>query len=212
MGFSASLSGLNVNQQKLNVIGNNLANINTIGFKASTVQFMDLVSQSVGGSSANPMQVGLGVTTGSISPSFKQGGIENTGVPTNVAIQGNGFFVVGDANNRSYTRAGDFSFDADGMLVTSDGLPVQVFAYFLMSESRASLPVGSGVLCLGPPVLRFNHDVLNTGTGGAVAFSPDLAQLPQGQVVLPGETWRFQLWHRDGASSNFSSSLAFTWE
>lgn len=125
MGFSASLSGLNVNQQKLNVIGNNLANINTIAFKASTVQFMDLVSQSVGGSSANPMQVGLGVMTGSISPSFKQGGIENTGVSTNVAIQGNGFFAVGDANNRSYTRAGDFSFDADGMLVTADGLPVQ---------------------------------------------------------------------------------------
>jgi flagellar hook protein FlgE len=125
MGFSASLSGLNVNQQKLNVIGNNLANINTIAFKASTVQFMDLVSQSVGGSSANPMQVGLGVSTGSISPSFKQGGIENTGVPTNVAIQGNGFFVVGDATNRSYTRAGDFSFDADGMLVSPDGLPVQ---------------------------------------------------------------------------------------
>ena len=59
--FSASLSGLNANQQKLNVIGNNLANINTIGFKASTVQFTDLVSQSVGGSSSNPMQVGLGV-------------------------------------------------------------------------------------------------------------------------------------------------------
>ena len=91
-------------------------------------------------------------------------------------------------------------------------LPANVFAYFLMSESRASLPVGSGVLCLGPPVLRFNHDVLNTGTGGAAFFSPDLTQLPQGQVVHPGETWRFQLWHRDGVSSNFSSSLAFTWE
>jgi flagellar hook protein FlgE len=143
MGFSASLSGLNVNQQKLNVIGNNLANINTIGFKASTVQFMDLVSQSVGGSSANPMQVGLGVTTGSISPSFKQGGIENTGVPTNVAIQGNGFFVVGDANNRSYTRAGDFSFDADGMLVTSDGLPVQGFT--------ATDPVTGAIITTGQP-------------------------------------------------------------
>jgi len=143
MGFSASLSGLNVNQQKLNVIGNNLANINTIGFKASTVQFMDLVSQSVGGSSANPMQVGLGVMTGSISPSFKQGGIENTGVPTNVAIQGNGFFVVGDATNRSYTRAGDFSFDADGMLVTADGLPVQGFT--------ATDPVTGAIITTGQP-------------------------------------------------------------
>ncbi|OFW47146.1 MAG: hypothetical protein A3J29_02070 [Acidobacteria bacterium RIFCSPLOWO2_12_FULL_67_14b] len=143
MGFSASLSGLNVNQQKLNVIGNNLANINTIGFKASTVQFMDLVSQSVGGSSANPMQVGLGVSTGSISPSFKQGGIENTGVPTNVAIQGNGFFVVGTASNRSYTRAGDFSFDAEGMLVTPDGLPVQGYS--------ATDPATGNIITTGQP-------------------------------------------------------------
>ena len=76
MSFSASLSGLNASQQKLNVIGNNLANINTVGFKASSVQFSDLVSQSVGGSSANPMQVGLGVTTGAISPVFTQGGFD----------------------------------------------------------------------------------------------------------------------------------------
>ena len=118
MGFSASLSGLFANQQKLSVIGNNLANINTIAYKASTVTFSDLVSQSVGGSSANPMQIGLGVTTGAITPNFSQGGMENTGVPTNVAIQGVGMFVIGDADHRSYTRAGDFSFDASGALVT----------------------------------------------------------------------------------------------
>ena len=123
--FAASLSGLNANQQKLSVIGNNLANINTIAFKASTVSFADLVSQSVGGPSENPMQVGLGVSTGSISPNFTQGAIENTGVATNVSIQGSGFFLVGDAANRAYTRAGDFSFDANGQLVTPDGQPVQ---------------------------------------------------------------------------------------
>ncbi len=126
MGFSASLSGLNANQQKLSVIGNNLANLNTVGFKASSVQFMDLVSQNVGGSSANPMQVGLGVTTGAISPNFTQGGLETTGVNSHVAIQGRGFFIVGTgSNDRSYTRAGDFSFDADGRLVSAEGLPVQ---------------------------------------------------------------------------------------
>jgi flagellar hook protein FlgE len=143
MSFSSSLSGLNANQQKLNVIGNNLANINTIGFKASTVQFSDLVSQSVGGSSANPMQIGLGVTTGSISPSFSQGGIENTGVPTNVAIQGNGFFVIGSQANRSYTRAGDFSFNANGALVTADGLPVQGFT--------AINPLTGAIITTGQP-------------------------------------------------------------
>lgn len=164
MGFSASLSGLNVNQQKLNVIGNNLANINTIGYKASTVQFMDLVSQSVGGSSANPMQVGLGVTTGSISPSFKQGGIENTGVPTNVAIQGNGFFVVGDTTNRSYSRAGDFSFDADGMLVTGDGLPVQGYTA-VDPTSGAILTTGQpGNIIVPPGVLRAPQATSQFGT------------------------------------------------
>ena len=175
MGFSASLSGLNVNQQKLNVIGNNLANINTIGFKASTVQFMDLVSQSVGGSSSNPMQVGLGVMTGSISPSFKQGGIENTGVPTNVAIQGNGFFVVGDADNRSYTRAGDFSFDADGMLVTPDGLPVQGYTAIdpatgavITTGQPGSIVVPPGVLRAPTATTKFGT-ISNLDSGAAVA-------------------------------------------
>ena len=103
--FSASLSGLNANATYLSVIGNNLANINTVGFKASAVSFADLVSQTVGGTSVNPMQVGLGVVTGSISPVFSQGAIENTREATNVAIQGNGFFVVrGDARQRA-TRA-----------------------------------------------------------------------------------------------------------
>lgn len=123
--FSASLAGLFANQQKLSVIGNNLANINTVGFKASSVEFSDLVNQSVGGSSTNPMQIGLGVTVGFISPNFSQGGIESNGIATNAAIQGPGFFVIGDATTRTYTRAGDFSLDADGVLVTSDGRPVQ---------------------------------------------------------------------------------------
>jgi len=123
--FSAGLSGLNANGQYLSVIGNNLANINTVGFKASSVTFMDLVSQTVGGSSANPMQVGLGVVTGAISPVFSQGAIENTREATNVAIQGNGFFVVRGSAGNAYTRAGNFTFNADGKLVTPDGYFVQ---------------------------------------------------------------------------------------
>jgi flagellar hook protein FlgE len=123
--FSAGLSGLNANGQYLSVIGNNLANINTIGFKSSSVTFMDLVSQTVGGPSANPMQVGLGVGTGSISPVFSQGAIENTREATNVAIQGNGLFVVrGPDGGVSYTRAGAFSLNSDGALVTPDGFKV----------------------------------------------------------------------------------------
>jgi flagellar hook protein FlgE len=179
MSFSASLSGLYANQQKLNVIGNNLANINTIAFKESTVNFSDLVSQSVGGSSANPMQVGLGVTTGSISPTFSQGGIENTGVPTNVAIQGSGFFVIGDANSRSYTRAGDFSFDTTGTLVTSDGLPVQGFTALnpttgavITSGQPANIVVPPGVLRAPVATTQFGtNSNLNAAAAVGATFS-----------------------------------------
>ena len=123
--FSAGLSGLNANALYLTVIGNNLANINTVGYKSSTVSFMDLVSQNVGGSGGNPMQVGLGVTVGSVSPVFSQGSVESTREATNVAIQGNGFFVVKGSEGTSYTRAGNFSLDNTGTLVTPDGYKVQ---------------------------------------------------------------------------------------
>ncbi len=123
--FSAGLSGLNANATYLSVIGNNLANINTIGFKASVVRFADLVSQRVGGTSTNPMQVGLGVTTASIAPVFSQGSIDTAREASNVAIQGNGFFVIEGEQGIAYTRAGDFTFDADGKMVTQDGWSVK---------------------------------------------------------------------------------------
>jgi flagellar hook protein FlgE len=126
--FSAGLSGLNANGAYLSVIGNNLANINTVGFKSSSVTFQDLVSQTVGGASTNPMQVGLGVTTGAISPVFSQGAIENTREATNVAIQGNGFFVVRGNGGNSYTRAGNFTLDSAGKLVSPDGQYVQGYS------------------------------------------------------------------------------------
>jgi flagellar hook protein FlgE len=154
MSFSASLSGLNAQQQALNTISNNLANINTLAFKSSSVEFSDLVSQAVGGASVNPAQIGLGVTTGSISPNFSQGGISNTGVPTNVAIQGSGFFVVGDTANRAYTRAGDFSFDANGQLVTSDGKAVQGYTAVDPATGAIVTTGQPGDIVVPPGVLR----------------------------------------------------------
>jgi flagellar hook protein FlgE len=157
MGFSTSLSGLFANQQKLNVIGNNLANINTIAFKSSSVSFMDLVSQNAAGASSNPMQIGLGVTTGAITPNFTQGGVESTGVATHVAIQGRGFFIVGNGiSDRSFTRAGDFSFDQDGRLVTTDGLPVQ------------------GYTAVDP----LTGEIITTGEPGDIVVSPGILRAP----------------------------------
>lgn len=152
--FSAGLSGLNANSVFLNVIGNNLANINTVGYKASSVSFQDLVSQTVGGTSLNPLQVGLGVTTNSISPVFSQGTIENSREATNVAIQGNGFFVVrGPDGGLAYTRAGTFSFNDEGKLVTADGYFVQgytetdpVSGELVTSGSVSDIAVPPGVL------------------------------------------------------------------
>lgn len=141
--FSSSLSGLKANQVKLAVVGNNLANLNTVGYKAGQVTFADLVSQSVGGSSVNPMQVGLGVTTGSIAANFGQGGIDSTGIATNVAIQGNGFFVIGDTSSRGFSRAGDFGFDQNGRLITADGQAVQGFT--------GTDPVTGAVITTGQP-------------------------------------------------------------
>jgi flagellar hook protein FlgE len=152
--FSAGLSGLNANGQYLSVIGNNLANINTIGFKSSAVTFMDLVSQTVGGPSANPMQVGLGVSTGSISPIFSQGAIENTREATNVAIQGNGFFVVRGTNGLSYTRAGNFSLNSDGALVTPDGFRVQGYTEIDPVTGRIVTTSEPTDLIVPPGVLR----------------------------------------------------------
>jgi len=123
--FSSGLSGLSAHATYLSVIGNNLANLNTVGFKASAVNFVDLVSQSVGGTSYDPAQVGLGVTVGSIAPVFSQGTAQSSQEATNAAIQGNGFFVIRGGEGYMYTRDGSFSFNANGVLISADGRPVQ---------------------------------------------------------------------------------------
>ncbi|MCP4213855.1 MAG: flagellar hook protein FlgE [bacterium] len=124
--FYSGLSGLSAYSAALNVVGNNLANVNTPGFKFSEVTFEDLVSRTFGGTATNgagnPMQVGLGILPNSINGVFSQGSIKSTSDATNVALEGNGFFVVGDtATDRFYTRSGDFFLDEDGNLVNSGG-------------------------------------------------------------------------------------------
>jgi flagellar hook protein FlgE len=119
-------SGLVATGAALSVIGNNIANVNTVGFKGSRTEFADLLSAQGGGGSAG--KIGLGTRIGNISASFTQGNIESTGRPTDLAIEGNGFFVIGTGDGNVYTRAGNFSLDRDGKLVTFQGLPVQGFA------------------------------------------------------------------------------------
>jgi flagellar hook protein FlgE len=117
----------------LDVTGNNIANVNTTGFKASAVQFQDSLSQLLRNSmlpqqaagGQNPAQVGLGVQVAGISTNFAAGAPQPTGVPTDLMIAGDGFFVVRSGGETVYTRNGGFSFDASGRLTSADGALVQ---------------------------------------------------------------------------------------
>ena len=120
------ISGLNANMSNLSVIGNNISNVNTVGFKGSRVTFGDVLSQTLsGGSGTN--QVGLGVQMGSIQKVFNQGAFETTGNTLDLAISGNGFYMVADPTLSStyYTRAGQFSTEKDGFIVNPEGLRLQ---------------------------------------------------------------------------------------
>ncbi|CCU80780.1 Flagellar hook protein FlgE [Halanaerobium saccharolyticum subsp. saccharolyticum DSM 6643] len=132
----AGVSGLNTHQQMMDVTGNNISNVNTIGFKSSRVTFKEMLSQTLKGASrpsdngdragTNPQQIGLGVGIGSIDSDMSSGNLQSTGKNSDVAIQGDGFFVLQDENgNKSYSRAGNFGFDAKGNLFSlSTGLQV----------------------------------------------------------------------------------------
>lgn len=121
----AGVAGLRVHQTKMDVIGNNIANVNTAGFKASTVTFKEMLSQTLraasepgnGRGGLNPMQVGLGVVLGSIDTDLSQGNLQATGKMTDIAIQGNGLFVINNGTQNVFTRAGVFTFDQNGNLV-----------------------------------------------------------------------------------------------
>jgi|KBSSwiStaDraftv2_1062776.scaffolds.fasta_scaffold25045_2 flagellar hook protein FlgE len=126
--FYIPLTGLNADSTALNTIANNLANMNTTGFKSKSVSFSDLFYQQIGeAGSGDPIQRGSGTQVSSIQTDFSNGSPNSTGVDTNVALQGSGFFVVGDGGTMLLTRAGDFSLDQNGSLITGDGLSVMGF-------------------------------------------------------------------------------------
>jgi flagellar hook protein FlgE len=129
----SGVSGLRAHQTMLDVVGNNIANVNTTGFKASSVEFEDTLSQALraagapqnGQGGTNPAQVGLGVQVAAINTTFTQGPAETTGVDTDLMIQGDGFFIVNNGGQQVYTRDGAFKFDANGNLTTANGALVQ---------------------------------------------------------------------------------------
>ena len=120
--FSIPLSGLMATSQSLNSIANNLANLNTDGYKNQTLDFASVFNQMQGTSgNGDPIQVGDGVQVAGAVANFTNGNVDSTGVSSNMALQGNGFFVVKDSSGVDYTRNGDFTVNSQGQLCTEGG-------------------------------------------------------------------------------------------
>jgi flagellar hook protein FlgE len=168
--FSTALSALNADTTAIDVVGNNLANLNTPGFKASTVSFFDLVTQSIG-AGLGSTQVGFGVGTPVTLADFSQGALQSTGGPLDAAIQGDGFFVVQAANgNTEYTRGGNFQVNTAGDLTTATGELVQGWT-MTNGALNTNLPTGNitvPVGALAPPLATTTTSVgLNLDSSAA---------------------------------------------
>ncbi len=159
------VSGLLAHQRLLEVVGHNIANVNTTGYKVQRAIFADLIYETIQPSTSsnqgnrggtNPNQIGLGVKMAATDRKFSQGGLENTGEQFDLALQGDGFFVLTDGEREYYTRAGMFSRDSDGILVAPGGLRVKRFpgvgepdgvnpAFQIPGDDTIRLPIGSSV-------------------------------------------------------------------
>jgi flagellar hook protein FlgE len=178
----------------LDVTGNNIANANTVGFKSSNTVFQDTLSQMLTSGSAagggrggtNPIQVGLGVQVAATNTSFTQGSNQTTSRPTDLMIQGDGFFVVQRGNQTMYTRAGAFGWDDTGTLVTPGGGRVQGYTAFDPVTGVHTGPVGDIVLPpdngATPPQLLASYEI---GRDGKVTCTfEDDSKKVIGQVAL----------------------------
>lgn len=151
----SGISGLRAHQTMLDATGNNISNVNTTGFKSSSVQFQDTLSQLTQGATgpaadrggANPAQVGLGVQVAGISTNFAQGSSQNTGRSTDMMISGDGFFVTRNGNATELTRAGAFGLDANGRLTSPDGGLVQGW----MAGAEGQLATGGALSDIALP-------------------------------------------------------------
>lgn len=187
--LNSGVSGLQQFQNEMDVIGNNIANSNTVAFKASRTDFADALSQTLqapGASTGTPaIQVGSGVTTAAVKTLYNQGSLTSTGVQTDLAISGNGFFVVKDTvTNQEYaTRAGDFRIDGNGFLVTNNGMRVEGFTDAGLTTMGDIQIDGTGRPSTSNPnatVQGFSID----STGKVTVQLSDNTQFVRGQILL----------------------------
>ncbi|MGD8399912.1 MAG: flagellar hook protein FlgE [Bacillota bacterium] len=154
----AGVSGLKNHQIKMDVIGNNIANVNTVGFKGGRANFHDLLNQSIRGASGprggrggiNPIQVGLGNSIAAIDVLQSQGNLQSTSKISDLAIQGDGFFIVSDGTSQYYTRAGNFNMEQNGRLVNpANGLVLQGWMANATGEINSNAPLTGIQLPIG---------------------------------------------------------------
>ena len=182
----AGVSGLRNHQARMDVIGNNIANVNTVGFKSGRVNFKEVLALTLTGAvrptdtagGANPKQIGLGMTVSSIDTIFSQGNLESTGKTTDLAITGDGFFVMRNGKSDFYTRAGNFDFDARGRLIDpSNGWIVQG----QMADNRGEIPSSSIVEDI---VLPFGQKVPANPTEQIIfTGNLDASSIPIGTIL-----------------------------
>jgi flagellar hook protein FlgE len=173
--MDTGLSALEQFQEQINVIANNIANVNTVGFKQATVNFADTLSETLGSNAVGSTQIGTGVTTASITNNFTtQGSLTSTGTQSDLAIDGNGFFVVKDPTTglQYVTQDGTFSVDANGYLVTSGGMRLQgasgdlqiastttatVTGYTIASNGTISVALSDGTTSTAGQIMLQNY-------------------------------------------------------
>ncbi|HEU4669923.1 MAG TPA: flagellar hook protein FlgE [Dyella sp.] len=175
MALNTALTGINAAQTDLNVIANNIANANTTGFKGSRAEFADVYA--VTGLNLNSIATGSGVRTQDVAQQFGQGDIETTNNSLDMAISGNGFFVVNDGSGPAYTRAGAFQKSADDFVETSAGAKLQVYppngiGGFDTSTLTDLKLVSSQSNATATSLITLNSNLPASATVPATAFSP----------------------------------------
>ncbi len=175
--FFIPLTGLEADSTALNTIANDLSNMNTTAFKGQSTNFSDLFYQQIGSSGGgDPVQVGAGTQVASIATDFTQGSINSTGSATDVALNGNGFFVVNNGGVSEYSRAGNFSLDSSGNLITQNGLNVMGYpaANGVVNTNSPLTPITIPVGQVEPPkaTSTMNMTVNLNATSAAGATFP----------------------------------------
>jgi flagellar hook protein FlgE len=177
--FSIPLSGLEASSSALNTIANNLANLNTDGYKDQTLNFADIFNQIQGTSgNGDPIQTGSGVKIAGTTSNQSNGNVSSTGVASNMALQGNGFFVVQNAAGTDYTRAGDFTVNSSGQLTTQDGDLVMGYPATdgVVSSSGAPAPISVDQATTLPGVatttFQMNTNLNASATAGTTFTTP----------------------------------------